>query len=723
MRSWVGLQNAKYYLVQTMAHFQQFFAEFRRQKLIAVDTETSGTDWVRNHACGIVIGWGLDHNYYLPIRHQTTEPQLDINEIRSSLKQVLEDREVTKVFWYKAFDQHFLHKEGIEVYGPCYDGVPLVHLLDENVEKGLKSVSQTLIGPDAAKWEDALDEWRTEEAKRRRSQFSQLLKDTLEKRRPELERQMSDRDAGWKLNLTKAQITAGLKRLVKETLADHPYAESKKDDISYDMVPLYIIAPYACADTHYTYMCRKSLLPSLASHDQLRALYVNEMELSQCIYEVEDGGVLVNVNYLDEIEPEFVADIAAAEEAVYKDIGYRFKISSNEELLTALRTQGCKLTKLTKAGEANRKAGLPIEDKQFSVDKEVLEELATQYDFASKVQDYRRKEKLLNTYVRGIRSSVDAANYLHCSFNGNVDTGRMSSYAPNLQNIPNDDEKRDVHIRQAFVVPGYEDPDSSEYLFVFADASQVELRLTAHWSEDPTLLAAYSPDAPGWLGYTQDVHSLTCADVVMSRPIGEILSIYENQNHADYKEVKFFRNIAKRVNFGIIYGAGADAIRRQVSTPKRKVPREDCETYIKTYLQKYQGVKAWIDRTEFTLRRYGHLQNTFGRFRRLPNSQSSQKWERGRANRQGVNFLIQGDAADVFKTAVVRVRRFLKEHNCKTRIVNFVHDEIQFYWHKSELHYLGAVRKLMEDFSFRVPIVFDFAYSRTDWASKRELKH
>jgi len=720
MRSWTGVQGATYYLIQNMSQFRQFYAELRRQKIIAVDTETTSLDWVRARVCGFVFGWGIDNNYYLPIAHQTDEAQLSVDDIRDDLRAVLEDASVTKIFWNKCYDQHMLQREGIGLRGPCHDGVPQVHLLDENVEKALKDVSCSLIDKNADKWEKALHKWRDDESKRRRKEFSRIIKATLDKTRTALEAEMQERDPMWRFSgKTKAQITNLLKQKVKEKLSGHPFADAKKTDITYDLVPLDVMTPYACADVHYTWMNYKSLLPSIAGHDALRGLYLNEMELVQAIYEVEDNGVLIDVSLLNKLEPTFEKAMADAEREVYAAVGYEFKIDSNQELLQALRKAGCTLTKLTKKGKENLRNGIEVSEDQYSVDKEVLEELAAEYEFAAKVIEFRDKQKLLNTYVRAIRELVDSNHYLHSSFNPNVSTGRMSSHDPNVQNIPG----KNLDIRRAFVIPGFEDPKSSEYVFVFADYSQMELRLTAHWSNDPTLVAAYAPTAPGWIGKEQDVHSITCADVVLQRPLDEVLRILKDESHPEYNDIKWYRNIAKRVNFGIIYGAGPFAIQRQVSTPKRKVSADACKAYIKKYFQRYRGVKAWIDSTELQMRRQGFLQNTFGRFRRLPKIHSAKKWEQGRAARQGVNFLIQGDAADIFKHAVVRVRRILKKHNARTRIVNFVHDEIQFYWHKEELGLMGEVKKAMEDFDFRVPIVVDFARSWTNWAAKKELKH
>jgi DNA polymerase-1 len=182
----------------------------------------------------------------------------------------------------------------------------------------------------------------------------------------------------------------------------------------------------------------------------------------------------------------------------------------------------------------------------------------------------------------------------------------------------------------------------------------------------------------------------------------------------------FLRNIAKRVNFGIIYGAGPGAIQRQVSTPERPVSEEQCSEYIQKYFHKYRGVQNWINLSHGFLKRHEYVQNAFGRYRRFPGLKQLQYWEQDRAARQAVNFLIQGSAADLFKTAATRVWDILDGK--KTRLVNFVHDELQFYWHKSELGLLKDVKEAMEDFEFDVPIIAEVSYASRDWSQKKELK-
>jgi DNA polymerase I-like protein with 3'-5' exonuclease and polymerase domains len=720
MKSWKGVQGGRYYLVQSMDQFWEFWHAMRREPTIAVDTETSGFDIIRDRACGLVFGWGVEHNFYLPIAHKTKEPQLDLERIREPLCEILEDENVTKIFWNEKFDRHFLRSAGMEVKGVRHDGVVLVHLLDENTGKGLKEMSKRYISHAADKWEIAITKWRVDEAKRRRSEFSKLLTTTLKEERTQLE---ADFFAQYPFiqfsGLTKAQITARLKKYLRQKLSEHPLAKNKKDDISYDYIPLDAMVPYACADVHYTMLLYKDLLVKVAQHDDLRKLYINECQLADLLFEVESRGIKVDVPYLAELEPQFKQEISDLEEEIHADVGHKFEIGSNPQLVEALIKAGCRLSKLTKKGKELAQEGKKPEPKHYSTDDETLEYLATQYPFAAKIREYRKRQKLLNTYVVKIQQLADENHYLHSQFNANVSTGRMSSREPNVQNIPG----RDTRIRKAFTIPeelGFENQnvDDSEWVYVFMDYSQVELRLTAHHSQDPTFLGAYP-----WDGPAKDVHSITCAEAVMGITTEDFLKVYEDENHPDFKEYKWFRNIAKRVNFGIIYGAGPGAIQRQVSSPERFVSRDECTEYIAKYFDKYQGVKEWINRTTFLLNRYGYLQNTFGRYRRLPDARAREKWKRERAGRQGVNFLIQGDAADLFKHAAVRVRRLLREEGAKTKVVNFVHDEIQFYWHKDEFHLLKPVKEVMEDFpQYSVPIVADIEMSHRNWADKKGVK-
>lgn len=710
-----GVAGGKYYCIRTKEEFDLFFEEALKKSRLAVDTETSNLNWVKGHVCGYVIGWGPEDNFYIPIRHTTGEKQLSPVYVIPKLKILLE-KPTIKYLANAKYDRHMCRKDGIELGGPLIDMVPFSYLVDENGDHGVKELAEKYIHKDAGKWEKAVSKYRVDRAKELRGEFSKIKKQRIAdlKKDKELVERLQEKVAKIKAEGKRATVYLELSKIAKEQLANHEWNGIKKKDISYDMIKLEILFPYACADVHYTWILCCKYFAEVAADEDLKELCKTETDLANVLFDTEQRGILVDIPYLQDIGPKMDNEISRFAEKVYAEIGYQFDIDSNDELIKAFNEAGVKLTKLTKKSQELAKRGDPVDELKYSVDAEVLEELATKYKFARSVLDYRGQKKLKSTYVDGILGLVDDNGFVHTNFNQNVRTGRMSSSSPNLQNIP----ARDKTIRRAFTVP------NDDYLFIFIDYSQVELRLTAHYSQDPSLLACYPFQGEG-----TDVHSLTTAEVVMDIPYSDVLAMSEDDRGHDKKDpvcacnscmAKFYRTIAKRVNFGIIYGAGPGAIQRQVSTPERPVTQQACKHYIEKYFSKYRGVKRWIDETRRYLRDHKRVQNYFGRYRRFPDFDNVEFWQKDGYARQAVNFLIQGTAADLFKKAITRVARLLKDR--KTKIVNFVHDELQFYWHKDELHLLREVKDVMEDFDFSIPIVAEIAYSKTDWASKKELK-
>lgn len=722
MQVFDGVASGKYYLVQTLPQFEEFLASARSQRMLAIDTETSGLYWVHDDVCGIVVGWGVASNYYIPINHKDCPKQLNIEDIRDGLSELFLNPDTTKIFANAKFDLHGLRKLGLEVGGVIHDIVTMAHILDENEEHGVKPLAVKYVAKDADKWEIIINQWRLDEAKRRRVIYQSMLKariaDILAD--PVALQNVSGRFQISLINIDKNVLKKYVKLVAVEALANLSVAKNGKEDITYDYIPLEFMVPYACADVHYTYLIFKELVLQLSKFNTSVQLYGSEMKLTRLLFETESAGVKIDVDYLNKIEPQFTADVEKLEKEIYQAVGYEFNIASSQQLIEALIKAGVQLTKLSKAGQTAHRNGVAT-DPKFSVDKEVLDWLAITHPFAAQILTYRNLEKTKNTYIIGIRDLVDAENCIHPSFNQNVKTGRMACTKPNLQNIP----ARDKTIRRAFIVP-----DESEYAFVFFDYSQVELRLTADRSSDPTLLSCYPKDKPA-----QDVHTITLADVVLRQSIDSVNAMKKDKTgHVQVPprgevckcpacRYDFYRNIAKRVNFGIIYGAGEKTIQRQVSTPTEIVPLDECKEYIARYFKKYYGVKEWINSTQRFMKKTGYVQNSFGRFRQLRIERNMPKWMVERMCRQGVNFQIQGEAADLFKVAALRVDQILKREKARTRLINFVHDEIQFYWHKQELHLLKEVKAAMEDFDrYQVPIVAEMAYSPTDWSTKKELK-
>lgn len=736
LRHWDGVRGGVYYLVDTLEKFESFFTEAMRQPALAIDTETSGLDWVKARACGIVVGWGVEDNYYIPIDHKDFDTgvrlstgQINIEDIVDRLNELLAGPEKVKILWNAKFDLHALRVVGVEVGGVIHDGLISSFLLDENCDHSLKGMSKRFVDKKADKWEKLIDTWRVVESKRRRKLLSDMIKARVAEFRsdPRLvaeahqianaqidELDLSGMPPGSVKRKKTSLVTAAHKDRAKKGLSTHYYNRNKKDQISYDLIPIDDMVPYACADVHYTWLLHKKFFNSLIEDKDLVQLYINEMQLCKVLFGMEQSGLKTNRDYLVKIGPELVKEAYEAEQEVYRQVGYEFNIGSTQKLLAAIKSVGITLTKYTKTSQEKLDKGLITESEAtYSADSAVLEILAATHPFAKAVLDYRAALKIKSTYIDGILNKLDDNDFIHASFTQNVKTGRMSSKAPNLQNIPS----RDKRVKKAFTVP------DDDHVFVFIDYSQIEVRLVAHYSQDPLLLSCYPFEGEG-----RDVHSLTAAEVLMDMPYEQFLHTMGNkENHeegnplcaCDACYAKEMRRIGKTINFLIIYGGGGGVLQTQISTPDKPVDIDTCKAYIKGYMSKYRGVKRWISLTEKDVLRKLHVQNVFGRYRRFPDINHVDDKARYRRLRQAANFLIQGSAADLFKYALVRVKKFIE--GTGIRIVNVVHDDIQFYFPKNKLHLLKDVVKIMEDFQFTVPIIADVEVSNTTWSDKVEV--
>ncbi len=699
-----GVAGAKLYLVQTLAEWRAVFSLLMQQRLVAFDTETQGFQYFKgDRIIGFSFGW-QDTHFYVPLRHEASvlggEPleQLDFGDVKEDLQRFFLQEDVFTVFHNFKFDAHFLLADGIHVKTPTHDTRILWQLYNENAPGKLKTIASGwkdelgrahsgLVDPSASEKEKELDKWRIEEAKARRAEFRAALMVRADELGSAIEYQ--------------AYTRAALKKHIRETMmADHPYAHAKKSEVHYGFIPIELMCEYAGIDTFLTYKIYDYLMSHIEFTPKLRELYINEIKLSRVLLNMEESGVCVDRSYLTELGSRFLGEMELLELQIKKDLGGIDNVNSNDQLAKAFLDKGIELTSRTASGK-------------LAVDKKVLTRLARKHEVVKDILQLRKLKKLRNTYVEAIHEKLTPEDILHCNFNQNVATGRMSSSDPNLQNIPG----RDDSIRRAFVVP------NDEHVFLFADYSQVEIRLTAHYSEDPLLFDAYEKG--------QDIHTRTMCEM-FGHEYAVVEAVLRLPAHPKFKEMKQLRNVAKVVNFSIIYGSGAQGLASQIVRPAKYEYASDrgwvsvCQEYIDSYLGKYVGVKRFINRTKREIRAEKQLTNHFGRVRHLPNINATRIlkdrkkfWMEARAERQGVNFLIQGTCADVFKIATVRVSDLLKDS--KSYIVNVVHDELQIYLHKEEISLLKDIKRCMEDFDFKVPIVANFEASFTNWADKREI--
>jgi DNA polymerase-1 len=342
--------------------------------------------------------------------------------------------------------------------------------------------------------------------------------------------------------------------------------------------------------------------------------------------------------------------------------GHEFNVNSPQQLAKILFEE-MNLPAPVKTGKG----------KVHSTAVDVLEGLALHHEIAALVIEYRQLTKLKGTYVDGLPQLIrPATGRLHTSFNqAGAATGRLSSSNPNLQNIPIRTEQG-REIRAAFL-------PQDGWLLLSADYSQIELRLLAHFSEDPVLVSSFRNG--------EDIHARTAAEVFGVMP--------EMVNPE-------MRRGAKAVNFGIVYGQTAFGLASALG-----IPRKEAEIYIRNYFERYRGVQKWIEATIAEVRASGCTRTMFGRVRSIPDMNARNPNARSFAERTAVNTPLQGSAADLIKLAMIRIDQALSEHHFAARMLLQVHDELVFEVPPEELESVTElVKREMENVAtLRVPLV------------------
>jgi DNA polymerase-1 len=376
---------------------------------------------------------------------------------------------------------------------------------------------------------------------------------------------------------------------------------------------------------------------------------------------MEQTGVRIDPNFLREMSTRLAVEIDNLAEKIYADSGHRFNINSPKQLGDVLFNKML-LPKPMKYGKG----------KVVSTAQDVLEELAESHPIAAQVIEHRQLQKLKGTYLDALPVLADSEGRIHTTFNQvGTATGRLSSTNPNLQNIP---IRTAVgrEIRAAFIA-------AKGNVLMSADYSQIELRLMAHFSQDPLLLDAYRTG--------KDIHTLTASEV------------FEEDAATMDKET---RNRAKAVNFGIVYGISPFGLAAQLG-----IDQKTARDYIERYFERYSGVQRFIEKILATVRREQAVRTFFGRVRPIPDIQSRNPNMRGFAERTAVNTPLQGTAADLIKLAMIRIEAEMARRKLRSRMTLQVHDELLFDVVPEESKEVEAlVKHEMEHVSeFSVPIV------------------
>ena len=430
-------------------------------------------------------------------------------------------------------------------------------------------------------------------------------------------------------------------------------------------VPVELVKEYAAEDADITMRLYEKLLPLLKENGVEKLFYEIEMPLVPVLSRMEANGVKIDTENLKQISDEFAVEIRKIEEQIYELAGMPFNIASPKQLGEILfeKLRIDEKAKKTKTG-------------QYATGEEVLQKLAHKHPIVNLILDYRSLTKLKSTYLDALPALVNPKDGLiHTSFNQAVTaTGRLSSNNPNLQNIPVRTEKG-REIRRAFV------PRSEQYTLLAADYSQIELRIIAHLSQDPAMVADFN------LGH--DIHAATAAKVF----------------HVPMEQVtKEQRSRAKAVNFGIIYGMSAFGLAERM-----ELSRSEAADIIKKYFEEYAGIKEYMNRSIALAKERGYAETILGRRRYLRDINGANSVVRGFAERNAINAPIQGSSADMIKIAMIGIHQELERLKMQSKMILQVHDELVFDAHLDELDTLKSIvqDKMVNAMPLSVPVVVE----------------
>ena len=462
-----------------------------------------------------------------------------------------------------------------------------------------------------------------------------------------------------------------LKYLSHRTIQFEDIAGKGNKQLTFNQIPIEQAGPYAAEDADITLKLHQTLWPRIATEPGLVATFTEiEIPLIDVLSRMERGGVLVDQQLLKLHSQELAARLLALEEQAYQLADQVFNLSSPKQLQEIFYV----------------KQNLPVLEKtptgQPSTGESVLQELALTYPLPKIILEYRTLSKLKSTYTDCLPEQIHPkTGRIHTSYRQEVAaTGRLSSSDPNLQNIPiRTEEGR--RIRQAFIAP----PGCK---IVAADYSQIELRIMAHMSQDPNLLKAFANGL--------DIHTATAA---------EVLGVPLEQITADQ------RRSAKAINFGLIYGMSAFGLAKQLG-----IERGAAQAYIDLYFARYPQVKKYMDTTRQQAHKYGYVETLSGRRLNLPEINSRNLQRQRAAERAAINAPLQGTAADIIKTAMIRIDKILQQKKLNVRMIMQVHDELVFEVANDELEPATQMirEQMMQAAQLDVPLVVDIG-SGNNW--------
>lgn len=472
----------------------------------------------------------------------------------------------------------------------------------------------------------------------------------------------------------------GLEKIALHYLgtAKEPYESvvgKGKKQLTMDQVDIGKASPYACLDADLALQLGTVLWEKVLERKLDRLYRDIEQPLIEVLAQMEIWGVKVDTRALKDLSDSLGSELHRLEKTIYELAGQGFNINSPQQLSSIL------FDKLNLPASKKTKA-----NRSFSTSIDILQELAPLHPLARYVLEYRQAAKLKSTYADALPLLISPeTGRIHTSYNQTVaSTGRLSSSDPNLQNIPARGELGQ-RFRQAFIP---EKPD----VFLAADYSQIELRILAHLSGDPTLVETFVQD--------RDIHEETAI-----RVFGETANLFKDE----------MRRRAKIINFSIIYGTSAFSLAKELGTSTG-----EAQKFIDKYYEKYPKVREFLEKAVEDTRDKGYSETLLGRIRQVPELKQADKVIQQAGRRIALNNPIQGSAADIMKRAMLDVWEGMKKLKLRSKMILQVHDELVFEVPKDEREAMEKlVRNKLENVCvLRVPLKVHLGWGK-NWAEAK----
>ena len=617
-----GDHDRRWEVIRTQAAFEQFLTSLADCSRYCVDLETTSVNPMEADLVGWAFCWEADVGYYIPVDGPPGDEVLDPKWVLDRLRPILEDPDREVVNQNVKYDMVVLKRVGAEIGGLGLDPMVGDYLLDAGARShGLDELSKRYLRRKMIPISDLIGKGKTQ---------LKMFEVEVDKA---AEYASEDADVAWQL--------AGVitEKLEEENLWD-----------------LY-------------WNLERPLIPVLA--------------------EMEHAGITVDVDELQRQSDELSGRLDALMHEIYEEAGHEFNLNSPKQLGTVLFEElGLPVLKRTKTGP--------------STNEEVLQRLAADHSLPAKIIEHRHLTKLKGTYLDALPKMVNAqTGRIHTSFSQvTAATGRLSSSDPNLQNIPiRTAEGR--RVRRAFVpsasggrqspdgrgspatppIEGLTSPARQLWKLLCLDYSQIELRMLAHFCQDPALLEAFRTGV--------DVHRAVASEVYGVAPDDV---------------TREMRTVAKAVNFGVIYGQSAFGLAAALG-----IHKDDAAAFIDDYFSKYAEVSGFIDQVLDECGRTGYAKTILGRRREITGVRQERYRQLNLPERTAVNTVIQGSAADLIKQAMINVHRRLHEDESPGRLLLQIHDELVFEAPEDAVDSVVALaREEMETaLELDVPIVVD----------------